>query len=78
MGWGGAEIGWQANPTDSDEHELSGTRSARIGCEYSTRESAVVFRLERESIHYYNTGCLHSVYVIVMCVYYTTKESSLF
>ena len=48
MGWGGAEIGWQASKADSDKHELSGEDSADIGCRYSDESSAVVFRLERE------------------------------
>ena len=50
MGWGGAEIGWQASRQDVDEHKLSGAPSAGIGCEYSENSSAVVFRLESEYI----------------------------
>ncbi|CAI8021029.1 Nidogen-1 [Geodia barretti] len=46
MGWGGAEIGWQASRQDVDEHQLSGRESAQIGCEYSTNSSSTVFRLE--------------------------------
>ena len=48
MGWGGAEIGWQASRQDVDEHQLSGRESAQIGCEYSTNSSSTVFRLESE------------------------------
>ena len=46
MGWGGAEIGWQASIDEVDEHELSGGRSDEIGCKYSKNSSAIVFLSE--------------------------------
>ena len=54
MEWGGATIGWADSSSIYEEHYLSGTQSASIGCEYSSSYSAIVYRLgkrmERERV----------------------------
>ena len=46
MKWGGGVIGWQAGIYDYEAHPLSGqTDSNTIGCLYSNKQSAVVYRV---------------------------------
>ena len=46
MEWDGANIGWQATNSLYQRHPLSGSRSADIGCEYSSFYSGIVYRLD--------------------------------
>ena len=46
MEWDGATIGWAYSSTLYERHNLSGTRSAEVGCRYSATNSAIVYRLD--------------------------------
>ena len=46
MNWGGGVIGWQASSDDYVANSLSGqSNSNDIGCLYSSRQSAIAYRL---------------------------------
>ena len=55
MEWGGATIGWAETGFYYEKHYLSGSRSASIGCKYSSNFSAVIYRIGERTIRIWNT-----------------------
>ncbi|CAI8021025.1 Alpha-tectorin [Geodia barretti] len=70
MEWGGATIGWAYSGSLYEKHFLSGSESARIGCEISPSYTAILYRLSRSAgcqLHEFSCADGSCIYYYNMC-----------